>query len=59
MLIAFVGRWFSRYVAMEPFCPVVSQNRSLKEQGAHHIINGAKNTLDFTILQRSEWIRHM
>jgi hypothetical protein len=32
---------------------MASRNQSLKEQGAHHIINGAKNELVFTILQRS------
>jgi hypothetical protein len=43
---------------VEPFYPVVSQNRSLKEQGAQHIINGTKDALDFTVLWRSVWTRH-
>jgi hypothetical protein len=43
---------------VEPFYPVASQNRSLKEQGAQHIINGAKDALDFTVLWRSVWTRH-
>jgi hypothetical protein len=35
---------------VESFYPVANRNRSMKEQGAHHIINGAKNALSFTIL---------
>jgi hypothetical protein len=46
------------YGGVEPFYPVASQNRSLKVQGVHHIINGAKNALGFTVLRRSVWIRH-
>jgi hypothetical protein len=34
---------------VEPFYPVASQNRSLKKQGAQHIIDGAEDALDFTI----------
>jgi hypothetical protein len=36
--------------SVEPFYQAASQNRSLKEQGVHHIINGAKNMLGFTVL---------
>jgi hypothetical protein len=43
--------------SVDPFYPVASQNRSLKEQVAHHIINGVENTLVFTVLQRSVWTR--
>jgi hypothetical protein len=35
---------------VEPFYLVASRNRSPKEQGVHHIINGAKNTFSFTVL---------
>jgi hypothetical protein len=42
----------------KPFYPVVSRNRSLKEQGAQHIINGVNDALGFTILWRIVWIRH-
>jgi hypothetical protein len=38
--------------------PVASRNRSLKIQGTHHIIDGAKDALSFTILRRSVWIGH-
>jgi hypothetical protein len=30
--------------SVEPFYPVASQERSLKEQGANHVINGAEST---------------
>jgi hypothetical protein len=30
----------------------------MKEQGAYHIINGAKNALGFTILRWSVWTSH-
>jgi hypothetical protein len=43
---------------VEPFYPVASQNRRLKKQGTHHIIDGAKDTLGFTVLQRSVGTRH-
>jgi hypothetical protein len=43
---------------VEPFFPVVSQNRNLKKQGTQHIIDGAKDALDFTIPWRSVGIRH-
>jgi hypothetical protein len=43
---------------VKPFYTIVSQNRSLKKQGAHHIINGAENVLGFTILWRSVWATH-
>jgi hypothetical protein len=43
---------------VEPFYPVMSQNRNLKKQGTHHIIDGAKDALGFTILWRSVWTRH-
>jgi hypothetical protein len=40
------------------FYPVASQNRSLKKQGAQHIINGAEDALDFTVMWRSVGTRH-
>jgi hypothetical protein len=43
---------------VEPFYPVVSQNRSLKIQGTQHIIDGAEDVLGFTVLWRSVGIRH-
>jgi hypothetical protein len=36
---------------VEPFYPVVSWNRSLKKQGAQHIIDGRKDVLGFTVLR--------
>jgi hypothetical protein len=39
--------------SVEPFYPVASRGKSLKEQGANHVINGAESTLGFTILRRS------
>jgi hypothetical protein len=39
--------------SVEPFYPVVSRERSLKEQGGNHVINGAESTLGFTVLRRS------
>jgi hypothetical protein len=41
-----------------PFYPVASRNRSLKKQGAQHIINGAEDALVFIILWRSVGRRH-
>jgi hypothetical protein len=38
--------------SVKPVYPVVNWERSLKEQGANHIIYGAKSTLGFTILWR-------
>jgi hypothetical protein len=29
-----------------------------KKQGMHHIIDGAEDALDFTILRRGVWTRH-
>jgi hypothetical protein len=43
---------------VKPFYLGASQNRSLKKQGMQHIINGAKDALGFTILQKSVWTRH-
>jgi hypothetical protein len=43
---------------VEPFYPVESQNRSLKEHGSHHIINGVKNVVNFIVLRRIVWARH-
>jgi hypothetical protein len=43
---------------VEPFYPVASQNRSLKKQETQHIIDGAEDALDFTILWRSVGTRH-
>jgi hypothetical protein len=39
--------------SVKPFYPVASRERSLKEQGVNHVINGAESTLDFTVLRRS------
>jgi hypothetical protein len=44
---------------VEPFYPVASRNRSLKEQGAQHIINGVDDALSFTVLLRSVGTRHL
>jgi dihydrofolate reductase len=38
---------------VEPFYPVASWNRSMKKQGAQHIIDGVEDALDFTVLWRS------
>jgi hypothetical protein len=38
--------------------PVASRHRSQKEQGADHVIDGAKSALSFTVLQRGVGIRH-
>jgi hypothetical protein len=46
------------YGGVEPFYPVMSWNIILKEQRVHHIINGVKNALNFTVLRRSVWIIH-
>jgi hypothetical protein len=43
---------------VEPFYPVASRNRSLKEQGAQHIIDGAKDASDFTVLWSSVGTKH-
>jgi hypothetical protein len=56
MLIALVGRRFSRYV--KPFYPVTRWNRSLKKQGAQHIIDGVEDVLDFTVLWWSGGTRY-
>jgi hypothetical protein len=45
--------------SVEPFYLVESQNRSLKEQETHDIINGVKDALDFIIPRRSVWTRHL
>jgi hypothetical protein len=43
---------------VEPFYPVASQHRCLKQQGADHIIDGTKSTLGFTVLWRGGWAGH-
>jgi hypothetical protein len=43
---------------VETFYPVASQHRGLKQQGADHIIDGAKGALGFTVLQRGVWVGH-
>jgi hypothetical protein len=43
---------------VEPLDPVVSRYRGLKQQRAVHFNDGAKSTLDFTILRRGVWARH-
>jgi hypothetical protein len=42
---------------VEPLYPIASRNRSLKKQGTQHIIDGAKDSLGFTVL-RSVGTRH-
>jgi hypothetical protein len=37
--------------SVEPIYPIMKWERSIKEQGANHIIYGAKSTLSFTILR--------
>jgi hypothetical protein len=44
--------------SVEPFYPVASRERSMKEQGANHVTNGAESTLGFTILRRSVGTGH-
>jgi hypothetical protein len=44
---------------VEPFYPVASRNRSLKEHAVQHIINSAKDALGFTILWIIIWTRHL
>jgi hypothetical protein len=44
--------------SVEPFYLVASRERSLKEQGANHVINGAESTLGFTVLRRSVGAGH-
>jgi hypothetical protein len=43
---------------VEPFYLVASWERSLKEQGANHVINDAESTLGFTVLRRSVGAGH-
>jgi hypothetical protein len=43
---------------VEPFYPVASRNRSLKKQGTRHIIDGANDAFDFTVLWRSVGTRY-
>jgi hypothetical protein len=43
---------------VEPFYPVASWNRSLKEQGTQRIIDGANVAFDFTVLRRCVGARH-
>jgi hypothetical protein len=40
---------------VEPFYPVASWHRGLKQCGADHIIDGVKSALGFTILRRGVW----
>jgi hypothetical protein len=44
--------------SVEPFYLVASQEISLKEQRANHVINGAESTLGFTIPRRSVGTGH-
>jgi hypothetical protein len=44
--------------SVESVYPVASRHRGLKQQGADHIIDGAKSALNFTIMQRGVWTRH-
>jgi hypothetical protein len=41
--------------SVESLYLVTCLDRSLKEQGEDHVINGAKNVLDFTVLQICVW----
>jgi hypothetical protein len=43
---------------VESFYLVASRHRGMKQQGADHIIDGAKRALDFTILRRGVWVGH-
>jgi hypothetical protein len=43
---------------VELFYPVANRNRSLKKQGTQHIIDGANDAFDFTVLRRSVVTRH-
>jgi hypothetical protein len=45
--------------SLEPIYPVANWERSLKEQGANHVIYGVKSMFGFTILQRSVGIGHL
>jgi dihydrofolate reductase len=55
----FIGKTVQQICgSVEPFYPVASQERSLKEQGANHVINGAESTLGFTVLRRSVGAGH-
>jgi hypothetical protein len=40
---------------LEPFYSLASRHRGLKQQGADHIIDGAKSVLGFTVLWRGVW----
>ena len=44
--------------SVETFRPVAPGKGSLDQQGANNVINGANNTLSFTILRRSVRTRH-
>jgi hypothetical protein len=55
----FVGKTIQQICSsVKPFYRVASRERSLKEQGANHVINGAKSTLRFTVLRRSVVAEH-
>jgi hypothetical protein len=43
---------------VEPFYPIASWHRGLKQQRTYHIIDGAKSTLGFTVLRRGVWVGH-
>jgi hypothetical protein len=43
---------------VEPFYLVASRHRGLKQQGADHIIDGAKSALDFTVIRKGVWGGH-
>jgi hypothetical protein len=45
--------------SVEPFYPVASQHRGMKQQGEDHIIDGVKSTLGFTVLRRGVWAGHL
>jgi hypothetical protein len=43
---------------VEPFYPVASWHRGMKQLGVDAIVDGAKSVLTFTILQRGVWAGH-
>jgi hypothetical protein len=45
--------------SVDPFDPVVSLHRGLKQQRANHIIDVVKSTLGFTVLRRGVWAGHL
>jgi hypothetical protein len=44
---------------VEPFYPVGSWHRGLKQQEADHIIDGEMSVLGITVLWRGVWVGHL